>query len=357
MTQDLHARFALDHGSFRLQVDLTLPARGVSVLFGHSGSGKTTLLRCIAGLEKAHGELTFAGDVWQDSRHFVPTWRRSLSYVFQESSLFDHLTAAGNLQFAIRRSRARVEKKESDDIIGLLGIGHTLHKLPHQLSGGERQRVAIARALLSKPRLLLMDEPLASLDEQRKQEILPYLEELKSHFDLPIIYVTHSPAEVARLADYLVAMKDGQAVASGTLNDTLSRMDFPLRLGEDAGVVIEGTVMEKDSRWHLDRIGFNGGQSIWLRDSGHACGTAVRVRILARDVSLALNPAEDSSIQNHLPARVSAVGSDEHPGLALVKVMVGDTPLLARMTQRSAERLQLTPGQTLWVQVKSAALV
>lgn len=359
MSSGIQATLQLTRPDFTLDVDMQLPDKGVSVLFGHSGSGKTTLLRCLAGLEKAQGELRFNDQLWQSGKQFLPTFKRPLAYVFQESSLFDHLTADGNLRFAMQRARGAVSERDYQHITGLLGIGHTLQRLPAQLSGGERQRVAIARALLSKPQLLLMDEPLASLDEQRKQEILPYLEQLKNDLDLPIIYVTHSAAEVARLADYLLALKGGCVVASGTLNETLTRMDFPLILGEDAGVVLQGRVSQRDGHWHLAQITFGEEDDgvIWLRDGGQDTGTAVRARILARDVSLALSPRDDSSIQNCLPCVVEAIGDDEHAALALVKVRVGNTALLSRMTRRSVQQLNLTPGLALWAQVKSAALV
>jgi len=373
MTSPLQIELNLQRQEFTLDVNVQLPGSGVSVLFGHSGSGKTTLLRCIAGLEKANGSVSFGDQQWQSQNHFLPTFKRPLAYVFQESSLFDHLSAEGNLQFAVKRAPQAASSGEITEIIELLGIGHTLKKYPAQLSGGERQRVAIARALLNKPQLLLMDEPLASLDEQRKQEILPYLEQLKNHLQLPIIYVTHSPAEVARLADYLVALKDGKVVAQGTLRETLTRLDFPLTLGEEAGVVLEGTVLEKDEQWQLLKIGFGthtnsppqnreryqieGHDAIWLRAGNEAIGQSVRARILARDVSLALTARHDSSIQNCLPGKVVAISDDQHPALALIKVMVGDTPFLSRMTRRSVAHLQLMPGSDIWVQVKSAALV
>ena len=358
MTSSLNVQLALMRPGFALDVNIQLPGRGVSVLFGHSGSGKTTLLRCIAGLEKAQGELTFAGQCWQSSQTFVPVFKRPLAYVFQESSLFDHLTAEGNLRFAMKRARGPVSEADFNHMVNLLGVEHTLKRTPQQLSGGERQRIAIARALLSKPQLLLMDEPLAALDEQRKQEILPYLEQLKNNLDLPIIYVTHSIAEVARLADYLVALKDGKVVSQGQLADTLTRLDFPLIPGEDAGVVLEGRVSERDQRWQLAKIQFGAPEdAIWLRDAGHGLNTQVRARILARDVSLALSPREDSSIQNCLPCVVEAIGDDQHPALALVRVRVGDTVLLSRMTRRSVDHLQLAPGLSVWAQVKSAALV
>ncbi|WP_246624726.1 molybdenum ABC transporter ATP-binding protein [Oceanobacter mangrovi] len=353
----------LQRAEFCLDVKLNLPAQGVSVLFGHSGSGKTTLLRCLAGLERADGEVKFGEQIWQQGRQWLPTHKRPLAYVFQEASLFEHLTARGNLDFAIKRVNQRQLQNSGkpllveDDIIEMLGIGHTLKRYPQQLSGGERQRVAIARALLSQPSLLLMDEPLASLDEQRKQEILPYLERLKSGLALPVVYVTHSIQEVARLADYLVAMDQGQAVAHGTLAETLADPHFPLQLGEEAGVVLEGVIEQRDSQWQLACIRVAEQHDIWLRDNDKPLGAAIRARILARDVSLSNSRHEDTSILNAWPVVVESIHTDKHEGLALVRVRAGDTPLLSRMTRRSVDHLQLHPGKQVWAQVKSAALV
>jgi molybdate transport system ATP-binding protein len=351
------ARVALAYPGFRLDVDLALPAAGVTVLFGHSGSGKTTLLRCIAGLERAPGaRIAFRGESWQDAAHFLPAHRRPIGYVFQEASLFPHLSARGNLEFARARAERGAEGIGYAQAVELLGIGHLLERRPAQLSGGERQRVAIARALLVNPRLLLMDEPLASLDVQRKQEVLPCLERLKSELRVPIVYVSHAPEEVARLADHLVLLREGRALAAGPLTELLSQLDLPLGLGEDTGVVLHGEVTERDARWHLARVGFAGG-ALWVRDDGLATGTRVRVRVLARDVSLALAQHTDTSIANALPATVEAIAADAHPGLALVRVALGESRLLARLTQRSVHQLGLSPGTAVWAQVKSAALV
>lgn len=352
----IHARFRLDWPGFALDVDLDLPAAGVTALFGHSGSGKTTLLRCMAGLERPpEGRLTVGGEIWQDGRRWLPTHKRPLGYVFQEASLFAHLTVLGNLRYGMKRAKDS-RQVSLDQSIELLGIGHLLDRKPDLLSGGERQRVAIARALAVSPRLLLMDEPLAALDLKRKREILPYLERLRDELAIPIIYVSHSPDEVARLADYIVAMEGGRALAQGPLADTLTRTDLPIRIGEDVCAIVEAVIAEVDSDWHLARVEFPGG-SLWFRDPGLAEGRRVRVRVFARDVSLTRQHPEQSSIQNVLPGTVETIGPDEHPGLAIVRIHLGETKLLARLTKRAVAELNLATDQDIWIQVKAVSLM
>ena len=351
----IEARFRLAWPGFTLDVELDLPGHGVTALFGHSGSGKTTLLRCIAGLERPpQGRLVVNGELWQDAGHWLPTHRRPIGYVFQEASLFAHLTVLGNLRYGLKRQRG-AQRVSLEQAIELLGINQLLERKPDRLSGGEKQRVGIARALALSPSLLLMDEPLAALDHQRKQEILPYLERLHDELDIPLLYVSHSPDEVARLADQLVVLEAGRALACGPLAETLTRLDLPIRLGDDAAAVLEGQVGEVDADWHLARVDFAGG-SLWARDQGLAPGRRVRVRVLARDVSLAEQPGL-SSIQNLLRGQVDAVVDDEHPGVALVRVRVGPSALLARLTRRAIAVLDVRPGRELWVQVKSVALL
>jgi molybdate transport system ATP-binding protein len=354
MGDGIHARFALTWPGFSLDVELQLPGRGVIALFGPSGCGKTTLLRSLAGLERPRGHLIVNGDVWQDAQTWLPTHRRPVGYVFQEASLFPHLSVKDNLQFGIRRS-PDAGRIPLDHVIDLLGIRPLLERRPHALSGGERQRVGIARALAVNPRLLLMDEPLAALDHARKQEILPYLDRLQQELAIPIVYVTHSPDEVARLASHLVVLDQGRVIASGGLTDTLSRLDLPVRLGEDAGVVIDARIGSIDSQWHLARMDFDGGH-LWTRDSQLPVGTVARVRILARDVSLARDEPGRSSIQNVLRGRINGIAADDAPGLVLVRVTVGTTAILARVTRRSLAELGLQDGDEVWVQVKSVAL-
>ena len=260
---------------------------------------------------------------------------------------------------SFRRRLDGSHQRRAQAALDHVGLGDRAAHLPTELSGGERQRVAIARALLTAPRLLLMDEPLAALDLARKNEILPYLERLHDELEIPVLYVSHAPDEVARLADHIVVMEGGRAVAQGPLTDTLARLDLPilsLRLGEDAGVVLDGTVVERDENWQLARIGFAGG-SVWVRDGGHALGHPVRVRILARDVSIAREQILATSILNTLPAKVIALADEPHPAQLLVRLQVGDSPVLARVTRRSACALELKPGQAVWAQVKSVALI
>lgn len=362
LDQGLHAQFQLGYlgrksSGFTLDVNLALPGNGVTAIFGHSGSGKTTLLRCVAGLERAiRGQLIVKGEIWQNDTLFLPTHQRSLGYVFQESSLFPHLTAQGNLSYAIKRSGVLNSNTLYDQVIDLMGIAPVLSCHPKQLSGGERQRVAIARALLLQPRLLLMDEPLASLDMARKQEILPYLEKLRSTFATPILYVSHSMDEVVRLADHVVVLQQGSVIAQGDISHVFSRLDLPLPMGNDTGVIWQGEVVERQQQWHLTRIACAGGD-LWVRDAGDAVGQWIRVRLLAKDISLTLSCHEDSSILNRLPVGVIETVRDRDPAMLLVRLQAGNDQLIARLTYRSVEHLQLKPGQQLWAQIKSVAIV
>ena len=348
----------LDRGVFSLDADLDLPDHGVSALFGHSGSGKTTLLRILAGLERVAGAHIAVGDeTWQDDARgvYVPTHRRGIGYVFQEASLFEHLDVRANLEFGLKRLPRQARRFEVKPVTELLGIGHLLAQRPGTLSGGERQRVAIARTLLASPRLLLMDEPLAALDLKRKLEILPYLERLHDELALPVVYVSHSADEVARLADYLVVLEQGRVLASGALSATLARLDLASHFEDDAGVMIETVLREQDADG-LSHLAFPGGVLLVGRRDA-AIGSRVRCRIHARDVSLALERPRGSSITNILPAVVDAVGPAAAPGQVLVRLKVGETLLLARITERSRRELAVEPGCALWAQVKAVALL
>ena len=353
------ARFQLDYPEFSLDVDLDLPGRGVTALFGHSGSGKTTLLRLVAGLQRAPaGFLRVNGEVWQDGARFLPTHRRPLGYVFQEASLFPHLSARGNLEYGMKRVGSAMDRQALEQAVALLGIGHLLDRRPHQLSGGERQRVAIARALAVQPRLLLMDEPLAALDLQRKQEILPYLERLHDRLEIPVLYVSHSPDEVARLADTVVLMEQGRVRAAGPVAEVFSRLDLSLARDQEASAIVEGVVLGHDDDYALTRIGIPGG-SLTVHRLARDPHEPVRVRIHARDVSLALDEPGTSSILNILPARILEMREIEQAQV-LVRLGTGAgerISLLARITRHSRDRLGLREGQPVYAQVKAVALM
>ena len=353
----IEARFKLEFASFVLDVDLELPRRGVTAVFGHSGSGKTTLLRCLAGLQRVPGgELSVNGVVWQDTHTLVPTHRRPLGYVFQEASLFTHLSVRRNLEYGMKRVPPALRRESLETSIELLGIRPLLERATDGLSGGERQRVAIARALAVSPELLLLDEPLASLDVSRKQEILPYLERLHDDLDIPVIYVSHAPDEVARLADHVVLLDNGRVVAQGGLQDTLSRLDLAGAFADDMGVVIEATIGAHDDSDHLTRIDFQGG-SVHVSRCAEVPGSRMRFRIQGRDVSLATQRPEHTSILNVLQARVVELADAAVAGQVLVKLDVGGTPIIARISGRSRKELRIEPGSSVWAQVKSVAVL
>ncbi|MHC6226108.1 molybdenum ABC transporter ATP-binding protein [Pseudomonas sp. X10] len=361
MSTAIHARLTLSRGDFILDVDLQLPGHGISALFGHSGSGKTSCLRCLAGLERApQAYIEINGEVWEDSQrgYFLAPHKRPVGYVFQEASLFPHLSVRGNLEFGWRRIAASERKVSLDQACQLLGIGHLLQRKPATLSGGEAQRVGIARALLSSPRLLLMDEPLAALDGPRKREILPYLERLHDELDIPLVYVSHAQDEVARLADHVVLLEQGKAMASGPVADTLARLDLPLAQGEDAGVVLEGRVRAHDPHYQLLDLQLPGdGPLLRITHSAQATGTTLRVKVQARDVSLSLSEDCASSILNRLPVQVREFRPADNAAHVLVSLDAAGNLLLARITRYSADQLGLHPGQALWAQIKSVALL
>jgi molybdate transport system ATP-binding protein len=309
----------------------------------------------------ARGVVKVGYEVWQDDAQQVriATHQRALGYVFQEASLFDHLDVAGNLAYgharAEKASRNAMSQAVQQHVIELLGIGHLLKRRSHALSGGERQRVAIARALVTQPRLLLLDEPLAALDHARRQDVLPWLEK-RDDLNIPMLYVTHAVDEVVRLADTLVVMNDGRVQAYGPVADVLTQTNLPVVLGEDAGALLTGIVLNIDTAWHLAQVGFPGG-TLWVRDSGLHVGQTVRLRVLARDVSVTLDEATRTSIQNHLPCVVDAITPEAHPSQMLLHLRCDSTVLLARITARGLHELGLQVGMPAWAQVKSVALV
>ncbi|MGE4123721.1 MAG: molybdenum ABC transporter ATP-binding protein [Pusillimonas sp.] len=355
----LDIALTLPRASFTLDVDLHLPGSGITVLFGASGSGKTSVLRCVAGLEHpSSATIIINGETWQDDNHRIniPTWRRPLGYVFQEASLFNHLNVKDNLEYGIKRRPAKNAHKVLSDAIDLLGIGHLLARRPEGLSGGERQRVAIARALATQPRLLLLDEPLASLDPSRREEVMPWLEKLHDEFNVPMLYVTHAVHELQRLADHVVVLQQGRVKAHGPIHEVLTAMDPPLLTGEDTGMVLTGRVAQFDTQWGMAEI-VVGTTIFQIPHTSLRENQTVRLLVLARDISIATLKPENTSIQNLIPCHIETVLPDAHPAQVLVKLTHNETTLVARITRRAHDALGLTPGQAVWAQVKSVALV
>jgi molybdate transport system ATP-binding protein len=353
---NMRLRFHARRPAFALDVDLSLPAQGISALFGRSGAGKTTLLRCVAGLEPdVPGRFSIGDDIYQDEGRFVPPHRRQFGYVFQQPALFEHLDVLANLRFGEQRARAMDKPLTLERVSALLGLEPLLHRSPHALSGGQQQRVAIGRALLVQPRLLLLDEPLAGLDLESRAEILPCLEALHRELSLPVLYVSHVPMEVQRLADYLVLLEQGAVIASGEINDVLTRPGLALSRADEAAALLDATVQRHDSPFHLTELQTPGG-SIYVPAQDLEVGAPLRLRILARDVSIALERIEDTSISNVLEAEIASINEDRDAANRLLQLDVGGTLILSRVTGRSVERLRLRPGMRVFAQVKSVAL-
>lgn len=350
------ASINLQRGSFQLEVKLELPAKGITALFGRSGSGKTTILRCIAGLERVNSmSLSVNGDVWQDEQLFLPVHQRALGYVFQEASLFPHLNVERNLMFGYNRVAKAQRQICFTETVELLGLSSLLKRYPEQLSGGQRQRVAIARALLTSPRLLLMDEPMASLDQSSKAEILPYIERLHASLGIPIIYVSHAIDEVSRLADYMVLLEQGRVLAQGPLQELLTRTDLPLAHSANAAAVIKARV-QAHSDDYISELQLADGQCLAISQQNIALGTEVRARVLARDVAIALVPPQQFSVNNCLAVTLLEISDDPNPSHVLLKLALSDQVLLSRISRRSLQRLALQPGQLLYALVKAVSL-
>ncbi|MFO1154074.1 MAG: molybdenum ABC transporter ATP-binding protein [Rhodospirillales bacterium] len=351
---ELHHRFS----GFRLDVAFTGPLSGITALFGASGCGKTTIVNAIAGLLRAEaGRIAFGGEVLFDAtrRINLPARRRRIGYVFQEPRLFPHLSVENNLLYGWRRVRTRDPRIDRDSVIDLLGLASLLTRRPATLSGGEKQRVGLGRALLAQPRLLLMDEPLAALDQDRKAEIIPYIERLRDGFGLPVIYVSHAIEEVARLADHLVLLDRGRVTAAGPVVDIMADLDLLDHVDAfEGGAVVAVEVTGHDERFQLTRLRFAGGELVVPRIAA-AVGDRLRARIRARDVMLALDRPNGISAINVLPAEVSGVRLEPSP-FAEVQVRVGTVPLVARITRHSASRLDVARGRRLFVVIKSVAI-
>ncbi|MEO9654402.1 molybdenum ABC transporter ATP-binding protein [Marinomonas sp.] len=343
---------------FSLDVKTKIPPQGVTALFGPSGSGKTSLLRAIAGLDShLTGDIIFGDQVWQSQTYRLATYRRPIGYVFQESSLFEHLNGEQNLRFALNRADTSQLQIQYSDVVELMQIGPLLKRYPHQLSGGERQRIAIARALLIQPKLLLMDEPLSALDDALKQEILPYLETLCHQTQLPIIYVSHALDEVIRLADNMLVLHSGRITDQGPTQELLGKLGTTFCHYQDASVVIQGKLSAENASWGLSELHFDG-QRLRVKTPERKIGEDVKVRVQAKDVSLSLSAHDDTSILNRLQVKVDQIAQEPNDNsMFTIRLLAGKTPILARITGLSVHHLQLKTGMTLYAQIKSVAVI
>lgn len=350
-------------GRFSLQTAFAAPPVGITALFGPSGCGKTTVLRCIAGLQHIPGRIEVNGVCWQDSSSgiFTPPHQRHVGFVFQEASLFPHLSVKDNLLYGARRVRGPDANPASlDDVVALLGISSLLDRSPVALSGGERQRVAVGRALLASPRVLLMDEPLSALDRATRDEILPFFERLHEQLALPVLYVSHDLAEVERLADTLVLMRDGAIVAAGPIHDVQTDASLPLLSMPQAAVVLKASVARIDAAFALTELAFEGGRLIVPGKHG-VIGDVRRLRISASDVSLSKSAPTDSTILNCLPAKIVSIDARDTEPQAVVILALGESEngarIVARITRKSLVGLGLVSGMKIFAQIKSVALM
>jgi molybdate transport system ATP-binding protein len=345
-------------GEFVLDVADRIVLDGITGLFGPSGCGKSTLLRVVSGLErKADGRIQFDDEVWLDASRgvFVPPHTRGVGYVFQDTRLFPHLTVAGNLRYAEQRSRSQGKAIGLDDVVAALDLAPLMPRRPQSLSGGERQRVAIGRTLLTRPRLLLMDEPLAALDVRRKAEILPYIERLPQAFNIPIIYVTHSIDEVAHLARRMLVLDAGHKVTDGPVSEVLERLDLaPIAGHFEAGVVLTARVTRHDLNYRLTYLD-HGGQVIVMPMADLAIGSSVRLRIRARDVALATVRPESISVRNVLSGTIVEIAEEPETAFAETLVDIGGARVRARVTRSAVADLRLAPGCAVFALVKSIA--
>lgn len=359
-TGSIEGRFKGRLGAFDLDAAFVAPGVGVTALFGPSGCGKTTVLRCLAGLHRAAaGYCALNGDVWQaETGAFLPPHQRPIGYVFQEASLFPHMSVRRNLLFGAPPVANGSHGVGWDEVIDLFGLSALLDRSPRNLSGGERQRVALGRAILTRPKLLLMDEPLSALDAAAKAEILPFLERLHDRLSLPVVYVTHDMREVERLADHLVLMERGRVIASGPLAELQGDPSLPLALSREAAMTLDGVIRSYDPHYGLLELAVHGGRFLTPAPVG-AVGEHRRLRVLAGDVSLAREPPGPSSILNILEARImQATATSENEMLAVLALGADGSGarLLARVTKRSWERLELAEGLAVHAQVKAVAL-
>lgn len=352
----LQGNLSLDVGDFRLNSgEFAIENSGVTAVFGRSGAGKSLLLRAIAGLEpRARGQLSFNGERWLAGRRGLAASRRDVGFVFQDAALFPHLDVRGNLEYARRRAPG-VAQVELERIAARVGIAAQLDRAVGSLSGGERQRVAIARALLSRPRLLCMDEPLSALDWRAKGELLNLIETLAADTGLPILYVTHAPPEVERLAARVMFVREGRVERIETLQQALSRADSPLFDEEGPVSVLQGGLGESNA--HGLKPFCSDGVQLWLATARTPAEQGVRLRVLARDVSLALDAPGRISILNQLAVTITAITPGSAGRVTVACRLADGQTLLAEITQWSAQLLALRPGLAAYALVKAAALI
>ena len=353
----IEARFQVAFDGFNLDLDLKLPQRGLSVILGESGSGKTTLLRCIAGLQASSESFFKIGEqVWVDSQRdqFLAAHHRSVGYVFQQANLFPHLSVTENIHYGRKRLKRPLSEAKLAYLIELLGISSLMYRQVTTLSGGEQQRVAIARALAVEPEILLMDEPLAALDWQRKQDILPYLQSLQQSLEIPVIYVTHSLQEMAQLADYVVILQAGRVQAQGSLSEILQRPELAMNQQADAFSVWPVHLLDHDRAFALSRIGFDSGE-LFLPQLDVLPDQSFRLQIYARDVSLTLQQPVNTSILNVLEATIMSI-HEIAPGQCLIHLQVSEQSLLAQITRKSQKMLNLKPGMAVFAQIKGSSV-
>ncbi len=354
-----HCTACLSFDDFTLDARLDAPLRGTTALFGPSGGGKSTLLRIIAGLEtRATGRVAFGGQIWADSAAgiFVPAHRRPVGVVFQEGRLFAHLTVAGNLRYADRRSRHRGGAVDLETVVARLDLAPLLARRPGTLSGGERQRVALGRTLLTRPALLLLDEPLSALDRGRKADILPYLRDLPDAFGIPTLHVSHAIEEIAQVARSMIVLADGRVRGIGPTAEMLERIDLQPVTGRfEAGALLEARVVAQDARWRLTRLDLEGQALVMPMLSALVAGERVRLRVRARDVTLATVRPEGISTRNILAGTVDAIAAEPETAFAEVTVALEGQRLRARVTREAVADLGLSVGEPVHALVKSAS--
>ncbi|MEO6187161.1 MAG: molybdenum ABC transporter ATP-binding protein [Steroidobacteraceae bacterium] len=347
----------LARGSFTLNAQFQAPTPGITALFGRSGCGKSTLVNALAGLiPHGRGRIALDEALWLDSTQGVnvAAERRRIGYVFQDARLFPHYTVRGNLLYGAPRDHSATGTSAFDDVVHLLGLNALLARRPGVLSGGERQRVALGRALLAQPRLLLLDEPLASLDVSRREEVLPYLEKLRDHYAIPMVYVSHQFDEVLRLATHLVVLDQGRVVAAGDVGAVSLAPALRAIVGVDAvGAVVEGRVTGSDATQGLATVQIGPQSLLRVTNSALIPGQRVRLQLLARDLILAIEEPRGLSVRNQLRGKVVSVTSDN--GADLVAVDVGGATLLARISASATRELQLAPGTAVWALVKAVS--